>query len=302
MMNHAWAALDRTWLSSPKGGAARCLRQLDRRRRGRAVVLRAPGIRERRAGDEDDRRRARAPRADLRRSRSGRAGGGSGRTGAMTDVRDRRRRADRCRARRPAGGANAPLAARQLPPHRSGYRACDPDRSRPERPVGLSGVASAACRARSARHRRGDPRRHESHARRSDADRDRRRRPGPAAHRGRDEIWAAGAEIGRIRFAEFSAWLLCLVVHLLFLTGFKNRVLVLAHWTIAFLSSGRSERVITEQELFGWRGHRDHQDAGASAEGEGVRGAFRPGSPFRVLRLAADRQPPPPRARARHLR
>jgi len=30
-----------------------------------------------------------------------------------------------------------------------------------------------------------------------------------------------------------------------------RRVLVLAHWTIAFLSSGRSERVITAQEVFG---------------------------------------------------
>lgn len=56
---------------------------------------------------------------------------------------------------------------------------------------------------------------------------------------------------GRIRLAGFSAWLLWLVVHLLWLTGFKNRVLVLAHWTIAFLSSGRSERVITEQQVFG---------------------------------------------------
>jgi NADH dehydrogenase len=57
--------------------------------------------------------------------------------------------------------------------------------------------------------------------------------------------------IGRIRLAGLSAWLLWLVVHLLWLTGFKNRVLVLAQWTIAFLSSGRAERVITEQQVFG---------------------------------------------------
>jgi NAD(P)-dependent dehydrogenase (short-subunit alcohol dehydrogenase family) len=31
----------------------------------------------------------------------------------------------------------------------------------------------------------------------------------------------------------------------------KNRVLVLAHWTTAFLSSGRSEGAITEQQVFG---------------------------------------------------
>ena len=57
--------------------------------------------------------------------------------------------------------------------------------------------------------------------------------------------------IGRIRVAGFSAWLLWLVVHLLWLTGFKNRVLVLAHWTIAFLGRGRAERAITEQQVFG---------------------------------------------------
>ena len=35
------------------------------------------------------------------------------------------------------------------------------------------------------------------------------------------------------------------------LTGFKNRVLVLAHWTIAFLSRSRTERAIIEQQVFG---------------------------------------------------
>jgi NADH:ubiquinone reductase (H+-translocating) len=57
--------------------------------------------------------------------------------------------------------------------------------------------------------------------------------------------------IGRIRVAGFSAWLLWLLVHLVSLTGFKNRVLVLAHWTLAFLGRGRAERVITEQQVFG---------------------------------------------------
>ena len=57
--------------------------------------------------------------------------------------------------------------------------------------------------------------------------------------------------IGRIRVAGFPAWLLWLVVHLVSLTGFKNRVLVLAHWTLAFLGHGRAERVITEQQVFG---------------------------------------------------
>jgi hypothetical protein len=38
---------------------------------------------------------------------------------------------------------------------------------------------------------------------------------------------------------------------LVWLTGVKNRVLVLAHWTTAFLSRGHAERAITEQQVFG---------------------------------------------------
>ena len=39
----------------------------------------------------------------------------------------------------------------------------------------------------------------------------------------------------RIRRRGLPGWLLWLVVHLVFLTGFKNRVAALAHWTIALL-------------------------------------------------------------------
>jgi NADH dehydrogenase len=57
--------------------------------------------------------------------------------------------------------------------------------------------------------------------------------------------------IGRLRVCGFPAWMLWLVVHLFWLTGFKNRVLVLARWTVAFLSNGRAERAITDQQVFG---------------------------------------------------
>jgi len=39
------------------------------------------------------------------------------------------------------------------------------------------------------------------------------------------------------------------VVHLTFLTGFKNRVSALGHWTVSFLGRSRSERTITEQQI-----------------------------------------------------
>jgi NADH dehydrogenase len=58
------------------------------------------------------------------------------------------------------------------------------------------------------------------------------------------------ASIGRIRLAGFLAWLLWLAVHLLALTGFKNRLAVLANWTVAFVGRGRPQRAITVQQVF----------------------------------------------------
>ena len=60
----------------------------------------------------------------------------------------------------------------------------------------------------------------------------------------------AVAWFGPVRLAGPVAWLLWLVVHLAFLTGFKNRVATLASWTVAFLGRGRPERTITEQQVF----------------------------------------------------
>jgi NADH dehydrogenase len=43
-------------------------------------------------------------------------------------------------------------------------------------------------------------------------------------------------------------WLLWLFVHLVYLTGFKNRAAALANWTVAFLGRGRRQRTITKQQ------------------------------------------------------
>jgi NADH:ubiquinone reductase (H+-translocating) len=63
--------------------------------------------------------------------------------------------------------------------------------------------------------------------------------------------FSAVALVGRVRLTGFIAWLMWLGVHLLYLTGFKNRVTALLHWFVTFLSSGRAERVATEQQIFG---------------------------------------------------
>jgi NADH:ubiquinone reductase (H+-translocating) len=60
----------------------------------------------------------------------------------------------------------------------------------------------------------------------------------------------AVALIGRIRVTGFLAWLMWLAVHLVYLTGFKNRVGALGHWAVSFLGRSRSERTATEQQIF----------------------------------------------------
>ena len=57
-------------------------------------------------------------------------------------------------------------------------------------------------------------------------------------------------ERGRARVWGFAGWLFWLVVHLTFLTGFKNRVSALFHWTISFFGRSRPERTITAQQVF----------------------------------------------------
>lgn len=60
----------------------------------------------------------------------------------------------------------------------------------------------------------------------------------------------AVAMIGRIRITGFIAWLMWLAVHLVYITGFKNRVTALLHWAVSFIGRGRSERTATEQQIF----------------------------------------------------
>ena len=64
-------------------------------------------------------------------------------------------------------------------------------------------------------------------------------------------LFRALAVMGPVRVGGFAAWVLWLVVHLAALIGFRNRLSVLFNWTVAFLGSGRAERVITRQQVFG---------------------------------------------------
>ena len=47
-----------------------------------------------------------------------------------------------------------------------------------------------------------------------------------------------------VRLWGFPAWVMWLVVHLTFMTGFKNRFSTLLHWSMSFLGRGRTQRAM----------------------------------------------------------
>ena len=53
------------------------------------------------------------------------------------------------------------------------------------------------------------------------------------------------AQIGKLKFSGFLAWLSWTFVHLLFLVGFRNRAVVFFHWTYNYLTYRRGARLIT---------------------------------------------------------
>jgi NADH dehydrogenase len=64
---------------------------------------------------------------------------------------------------------------------------------------------------------------------------------------------AAVAEFGRIHISGFIAWLAWLFVHILFLIGFRNRLLVFIQWAWSYVTYERGARLITGSTyLPGW--------------------------------------------------
>ncbi len=64
---------------------------------------------------------------------------------------------------------------------------------------------------------------------------------------------AAVAQFGKIHISGFLAWLAWLFVHIFFLIGFQNRVLVLIQWAWSYFTYERGARLITgSTKLSGW--------------------------------------------------
>src|SRR5438445_9492958 len=66
---------------------------------------------------------------------------------------------------------------------------------------------------------------------------------------------AAVADFGKIHVSGFLAWLSWLFVHIFFLIGFRNRLIVLIQWAWSYLTYERGAQLITgDTHLPGWKG------------------------------------------------
>jgi NADH dehydrogenase len=60
---------------------------------------------------------------------------------------------------------------------------------------------------------------------------------------------AAVADIKGLKLSGLIAWLTWLLVHLFYLIGFQNRILVFIRWSVSFFTHGRGARLITAQAM-----------------------------------------------------
>jgi NADH dehydrogenase len=80
-----------------------------------------------------------------------------------------------------------------------------------------------------------------------------RPKPGPFVYKDRGSLATIGrsaavADLGKLKFSGFFAWLLWLFVHIMSITAFQNRVLVFFQWAWNYLTFNRSARLITSHE------------------------------------------------------
>jgi NADH dehydrogenase len=62
--------------------------------------------------------------------------------------------------------------------------------------------------------------------------------------------FSAVAQVGKLEFGGFIAWLAWLGLHLIYLVGFKNRFTTLITWFITFLGHSRGQMAITSQMIY----------------------------------------------------
>ncbi|MCV7192844.1 NAD(P)/FAD-dependent oxidoreductase [Mycolicibacterium brumae] len=62
--------------------------------------------------------------------------------------------------------------------------------------------------------------------------------------------YSAVAQVGKLEFGGFLAWLAWLGLHLIYLVGFQSKLMTVLSWTRSFLSPGRGQLTMTEQQAY----------------------------------------------------
>src|SRR5262249_6657144 len=62
--------------------------------------------------------------------------------------------------------------------------------------------------------------------------------------------FSAVAQVGKLEFGGFIAWLAWLVLHLFYLVGHRNRIAAVFAWLISFLGRTRGQMAITSQMVY----------------------------------------------------
>jgi NADH dehydrogenase len=71
---------------------------------------------------------------------------------------------------------------------------------------------------------------------------------------------AAVAQFGKVHISGFLAWLSWLFIHIFFLIGFRNRIMVMIQWAWSYFTYERGARLITgDQTLPGWTASRQKE-------------------------------------------
>jgi NADH:quinone reductase (non-electrogenic) len=129
-----------------------------------------------------------------------------------------------------------------LPGHREVFALGDMVRVRDQdgRPVTLPGVAPVAMQQG-------------RYAAAVITDRLRSRDTGPFHYRDKGNLATIGraaavADVKGLRLSGFIAWVTWVVVHLWYLVGFQNRILVFIRWSVSFATHGRGARLITASQ------------------------------------------------------
>ena len=82
-----------------------------------------------------------------------------------------------------------------------------------------------------------------------------KQKPGPFEYKDKGSLATIGrsaavADLGKLKFSGFFAWVLWLVVHIMSIAQFQNRILVLLQWAWNYFTFNRSARLITQADQF----------------------------------------------------